>query len=109
MDIDANLNRIGWYMDNADGRRHEVAQKAPNAWEPHDMSGNVMEWCWNQYGSFVTGPVNSPVGLASSTKRIARDGNRHDSAQDWSSARRSCYGPEERRTSHGFRVARLMR
>jgi formylglycine-generating enzyme required for sulfatase activity len=36
-----------WYKDNAGGAIHAVGTKAPNKLELYDMSGKVMEWCWD--------------------------------------------------------------
>lgn len=42
-----NLDEVGWYKDNSEEKTHPVAQKAPNGYGLYDMSGNVMEWCWD--------------------------------------------------------------
>lgn len=44
-----DLTEVGWYYDNSDGRTHPVAQLKPNELGFYDMSGNVWEWCWDEY------------------------------------------------------------
>lgn len=42
-----NLDEVGWYNKNSEGKTHPVAQKKPNGYGLYDMSGNVREWCWD--------------------------------------------------------------
>lgn len=42
-----NLDEVGWYIGNSGDGTHPVAQKKPNGYGLHDMSGNVREWCWD--------------------------------------------------------------
>ena len=45
-----NLDEVGWYGGNSGDKTHPVAQKKPNGYGLYDMSGNVLEWCWDSYG-----------------------------------------------------------
>lgn len=41
------LDEVAWYLDNSGQSPHRVATKAPNELGLYDLSGNVLEWCWD--------------------------------------------------------------
>ena len=46
-DIPTKIGEYAWYSKNSDGKPHAVKTRKPNEWGFYDMTGNVMEWCWD--------------------------------------------------------------
>jgi formylglycine-generating enzyme required for sulfatase activity len=42
-----DLGEVGWYDENSGGKTHEVGMKKGNELGIYDMSGNVLEWCFD--------------------------------------------------------------
>jgi len=80
---------------------------APNGYGLHDMSGNVMEWCWDRYGasSYVNG-VADPRGAVSGVNRVRRGGDWEDGALRCRAADRFFHSPDYRDRGLGLRQAR---
>ncbi len=47
----SELGTYAWYNANSGNKTHEVKKKQPNGYGLYDMSGNVVEWCWDRYSS----------------------------------------------------------
>jgi formylglycine-generating enzyme required for sulfatase activity len=72
--LDPNLNQVGWYCGNSPSETQDVGGKDANAWGLKDMHGNVLEWCWDSFGTYPTGPLTDPTGPASGSDRVVRGG-----------------------------------
>ncbi len=115
----AGLDSVGWYCYNnisgttgdirvtesADGcGTHEVGQKAANRLGIHDMSGNVLEWCYDWYGSITAD--TDVVGASSGNYRVSRGGGWCYDAYNASVSLRSYDNPFFQYYNLGFRVCR---
>ncbi|MCH2064637.1 MAG: SUMF1/EgtB/PvdO family nonheme iron enzyme, partial [Roseibacillus sp.] len=85
-----NVDEVGWYGDNSGGAVHAVATKQPNELGLWDMSGNVMEWCFDDWGQ----------------NRVVRGGSWHNSPNICQVAHRANGDPTDEGDRAGFRVAR---
>ena len=43
-----DIDEVAWYSDNSDWKTHPVGEK-PNGCGLYDMTGNVLEWCADDY------------------------------------------------------------
>jgi formylglycine-generating enzyme required for sulfatase activity len=66
-----------WYMENAGGQTHPVAQKSPNRFGLYDTLGNASEYCsdWYHERSYQYSVAKDPVGPGAGKLRIIRGGS----------------------------------
>ncbi len=101
------INDYAWYDGNSSSGTKEVGLKLPNAWGLHDMSGNVWEWCEDDWHDTYTGaPDEGSAWVASprSTYRVLRGGSWYNYGRDRRSAGRGRNYPDYGGYSLGFRV-----
>ncbi len=106
--IDPNLDAIGWYCGNDNGRTEEVGQKIRSDWGLYDLSGNVWEWCndWYKSDYYAESSAQDPTGPTGGAWWVVRGGGWDSLARYCRSAARSGVSPGGSYSSLGFRPAR---
>ena len=107
----AQLEQVGWFYENSDYETHPVAQKKPNAWGLYDMSGNVWEWCsdqWDEepYQSRPEVSVDPCVYASSPAWRVFRGGGGDGGADYCRVAFRNGFDADDRGSDLGGRLLR---
>ena len=98
--------RIAWCEENSEGKTHPVAQKEPNAWGLYDMSGNVMEWCWDWRHPVEVEPATNPIGPEQGDRRVMRGGSWQLAGSMCNSVTEYSIYPREHYSQLGFRLVR---
>ena len=95
---------------NSNSMTHTVGTKEPNGLGIYDMSGNLMEWCWDWYGStYYSGRPNpdyDPTGPSSGTERVRRGGSWNNAATNLRNVVRNSFPPNNDTWVMGFRIVR---
>ena len=99
-----NLYDVAWFTDNSGGQTHPVGTKKANELGIYDMSGNVLEWCLDWYGSYSASPQQDPVGAGRGSHRVFRGGSWYNDAGYCRVALRCGNSPGNRSRALGFRV-----
>jgi len=90
------------------GKVVPVGNYPPNAWNLHDMYGNVAEWCsdWYDVAYYGNSPDKNPAGPPKGVLKVVRGGSWNSAGADVRSANRIAYNPELRLNSIGFRCVK---
>ena len=102
----SDINSVGWYSDNSNGKTEPVGEKQANELGIYDMTGNVWEWCsdWYSDSYYKKSPAVNPQGPPSGPGRLRRGGGRGDAARACRVAYRVLSAPGFRSSSIGFRL-----
>jgi len=75
----SDLDMVAWYDGNSDGMTHPVGQKNRNAFLLYDMSGNVCEWCQdNWHPNYDDAPIDGSAWVQEADPtRVFRGGCWH--------------------------------
>jgi formylglycine-generating enzyme required for sulfatase activity len=79
----------------------------PNGYGLYDMSGNLVEWCWDWYGMPYGQPtISNPTGSTSGSFRVVRGGDWDLHVNYARCAGRDSYDPAGTTAGIGFRCVR---
>jgi len=98
------LGDYAWYHANSQGVTHTVKTKKPNAARLYDMSGNVMEWCFDWYGGVPNDSGADFFGAELGTIRIMRGGSWFYEAEGCEVSSRTGNFPYSKGNNVGFRI-----
>lgn len=101
-----SIDSVAHYKFNSGNKTHDVGIKKPNQLGIHDMSGNVLEWCWDWYGNYSSSSQTDPKGPPSGTLHSIRGGSWYFDVEYCRVAYRFGSMSNVKDNTRGFRVAR---
>ncbi|MEC7986530.1 MAG: SUMF1/EgtB/PvdO family nonheme iron enzyme [Myxococcota bacterium] len=103
-----NPTEVAWFYDNSHGTPQQVAQRKPNSFGLHDMSGNVWEWCFDGSGAYPANIATDPIGDSNADKKIRRGGSWRNKITALRVTHRSHSKPSRISNACGFRIVRTV-
>ena len=99
-------NWVAWWRENSEYGTSPVGQKLPNRLGLYDMTGNVHEWCANEYDSLMYSREKIAPTICSYTslEGVVRGGDWQSSKQHLRIANRNHISPYIRNAGVGFRL-----
>lgn len=106
------LDEVGWFAANSDSKIHPVGQKKANELGLHDMSGNVWEWCEDDWHDNYGGaPKNGSAWVDDPRggNRVRRGGSYFSQPRYCRASCRHRYDAACRNDFLGFRLAKWVK
>ena len=101
------IGDVAWYEKNSGNSAHIIGTRKLNELGIYDMSGNVMEWCWDWFGLYPDEAQADYTGLSSGLYRVIRGGSWGTGIYSCRPSNRGYAGqPSLGGKDNGFRVAR---
>jgi formylglycine-generating enzyme required for sulfatase activity len=99
-----NADSVAWYESNAGGKSSPVGKKSPNELGIHDMSGNVWEWCYDDYKKYHIGSYVNPVITGGRSGHVNRGGSWYRRKDHCRVTNRENITPNSSYGTIGFRI-----
>jgi formylglycine-generating enzyme len=102
------VKEVAWYNENSHSETKPLGRKFPNELGLYDMSGNVWEWCADDWHSnYEAAPVDGSAWIDAKrgSNRVFRGGCWSDFPRYCRSAHRNPWSPDNHSDSLGFRLA----
>ncbi|MDX1908391.1 MAG: formylglycine-generating enzyme family protein [Bacteroidia bacterium] len=103
------LKDVGWYNENSGGETHPVGQLSPNELGLYDLSGNVWEWCEDDWhGIYKGAPADGHAwieGTQRDSYRVVRGSRWNLDAKNCRISYRDSFTPDYRNNRVGLRLA----
>jgi len=101
-----DAEEVAWWRTNSGGKTRQVGRKLPNGLGIYDMSGNIMEWCWDWFAVYTNEQETDPTGPAAGHIRVLRGGGYFWNVLATRSVFRFHYAPFYTYNYIGFRLVR---
>lgn len=100
------IDSVAWYKSNSGGGAHPVKKKSPNELGLYDMSGNIWEWCFDNYDIYPSiAKMDPKVDNDADGYRVLRGGSWDSEEKNCRSTFRNYNEPSNRGTCYGLRLA----
>jgi formylglycine-generating enzyme required for sulfatase activity len=98
-----DVSAVAWHDGNSSNASQPVATRPANDLGLYDMSGNVLEWCWDRYGDYSPCCEESPDGTGAGGNHVVRSGGFPSDTAGTRVSARNTYASSKRGYSNGLR------